>query len=119
MNAPHHHSTCDLCDAQRERIGSAEGEDFRVLPPVLPSFGGRQRFHGLVSTIQCFEDNSGIKAAVESLFKVKVKAVNTIVRKGKVKAFKFRKAQLSDTKRAIVTLAPDDHIDIFGNAPVE
>jgi len=66
MSLQQPYSTCDLCDAQRERIGSAEGEDFRVLPPVLPSFGGRQRFHGLVSTIQCFEDNSGVKAAVES-----------------------------------------------------
>mgnify|MGYP000854699994 CR=1 FL=1 len=53
-----------------------------------------------------------IKAAVESLFKVKVKAVNTIVRKGKVKAFKFRKAQLSDTKRAIVTLEEGHSIDV-------
>ncbi len=58
--------TCDLCDAHRDRLGQAGGEDFRVLPPVFASFGGRRRFHGRVSTIQCFEDNAGIKAAVES-----------------------------------------------------
>jgi large subunit ribosomal protein L23 len=53
-----------------------------------------------------------IKAAVEQLFKVKVTAVNTIVRKGKVKAFRGRKALLSDTKRAIVTLAEGHSIDV-------
>lgn len=53
-----------------------------------------------------------IKAAIEQLFKVKVTAVNTIVRKGKVKAFRGRKALLSDTKRAIVTLAEGHSIDV-------
>ena len=57
--------TCDLCDAHRDSLGESGGEDFRVLPPVLASFGGRRRFHGLVSTVLCFEDNAGVKAAVE------------------------------------------------------
>lgn len=53
-----------------------------------------------------------IKAAIESLFKVKVKAVNTIVRKGKLKAFRGRPALLSDTKRAVVTLEDGHSIDV-------
>ena len=53
-----------------------------------------------------------IKSAVEGLFKVKVKAVNTIVRKGKLKAFKGVKAVLSDTKRAVVTLEDGHSIDV-------
>ncbi len=53
-----------------------------------------------------------IKSAVEGLFKVKVKAVNTIVRKGKQKAFKGIKAILSDTKRAVVTLEEGHSIDV-------
>ena len=53
-----------------------------------------------------------IKAAIESLFKVKVKAVNTIVRKGKQKAFRGIKAVLSDTKRAVVTLEEGHSIDV-------
>ena len=53
-----------------------------------------------------------IKSAVEGLFKVKVKAVNTIVRKGNVKVFKGRRAQLSDTKKAIVTLEQGHSIDV-------
>jgi large subunit ribosomal protein L23 len=53
-----------------------------------------------------------IKSAIEGLFKVKVKAVNTIVRKGKLKAFKGVKAILSDTKRAVVTLEDGHSIDV-------
>jgi large subunit ribosomal protein L23 len=53
-----------------------------------------------------------IKAAIETLFKVKVKAVNTIVRKGKLKAFRGVKAVLSDTKRAVVTLESGHSIDV-------
>jgi large subunit ribosomal protein L23 len=53
-----------------------------------------------------------IKAAVEGLFKVKVKAVNTIVRKGKRKSFRGIPAVLSDTKRAVVTLEDGHSIDV-------
>jgi large subunit ribosomal protein L23 len=53
-----------------------------------------------------------IKAAVETLFKVKVKAVNTLVRKGKLKAFRGRRALQSDTKKAIVTLEEGHTIDL-------
>ena len=53
-----------------------------------------------------------IKAAVEGLFNVKVKAVNTLVRKGKVKRFKGRPALLSDVKKAFVTLADGERLDV-------
>ncbi|MBA2125014.1 50S ribosomal protein L23 [Hyphomicrobium methylovorum] len=53
-----------------------------------------------------------IKAAIETLFKVKVKAVNTIVRKGKLRTFRGVKAVLSDTKRAVVTLEDGQSIDV-------
>jgi large subunit ribosomal protein L23 len=53
-----------------------------------------------------------IKAAVEKLFGVKVKAINTQVRKGKMKIFKNIRARLSDTKRAIVTLEQGHSIDV-------
>ena len=47
-----------------------------------------------------------------NVFKVKVKAVNTIVRKGKLKTFRGRRALQGDTKKAIVTLAEGHHIDL-------
>ncbi len=53
-----------------------------------------------------------IKTAVEQLFNVKVKAVNTILRKGKVKRFRGIKGRQSDTKRAIVTLEDGHSIDV-------
>ena len=53
-----------------------------------------------------------IKAAVEALFGVKVTAVNTLVRKGKLKRFRGRAAYQSDVKKAIVTLAEGQSIDI-------
>ena len=53
-----------------------------------------------------------IKAAVEGLFKVKVKAVNTLLRKGKEKRFRGRKGRQSDVKKAIVTLEEGQSIDV-------
>ncbi len=53
-----------------------------------------------------------IKSAVEKLFGVKVLAVNTLIRMGKVKTFRGRLGQQSDVKRAIVTLAEGNSIDL-------
>ena len=53
-----------------------------------------------------------IKEAVEKLFDVKVKSVNTHIRKGKVKAFKGTVGEQSPTKRAIVTLQEGFTIDV-------
>lgn len=53
-----------------------------------------------------------IKEAVEALFGVKVKAVNTNIRKGKVKRFKGVVGRQSDVKKAIVTLAEGQSIDV-------
>lgn len=55
-------ATCDLCDAHK---GDTSGA-FRVLPPVFASFGALPRFCGPVVTVKCHEDNTPVKAAVES-----------------------------------------------------
>lgn len=54
--------TCDLCDAHKNDVSGT----FRVLPPFFKYFGGVGRFAGEVATVQCFEDNSLVKEAVES-----------------------------------------------------
>jgi large subunit ribosomal protein L23 len=58
-----------------------------------------------------------IKQAVETIFNVKVTKISTLNRKGKVK--RNRRSNTSgkrpDTKRAIVAVATDDRIDIFGS----
>ena len=53
-----------------------------------------------------------IKEAVEKLFDVKVKSVNTLVTKGKVKMFRGTRGQRSDVKKAVVTLAEGQTIDV-------
>jgi large subunit ribosomal protein L23 len=53
-----------------------------------------------------------IKAAVEALFGVKVAAVNTLLRKGKVKRFKGTTGRQQDVKKAVVTLAEGQSIDV-------
>ena len=55
-------ATCDLCDGHKN---DASGH-FRVLPPVFKNYGALQKFCGEVVTIKCFEDNSLVKAAVDS-----------------------------------------------------
>jgi large subunit ribosomal protein L23 len=53
-----------------------------------------------------------IKEAVEKLFDVKVKSVNTLVRKGKAKVFRGSFGSQSDSKRALVTLEEGHRIDV-------
>jgi large subunit ribosomal protein L23 len=53
-----------------------------------------------------------IKEAVEKLFDVKVKSVNTLVTKGKVKMFRGTRGQRSDVKKAVVTLEEGQTIDV-------
>jgi len=55
-------ATCDLCDAHKNDASGA----FRVLPPVFRPFGAHQRFSGQVATVRCFEDNSLVKAELDS-----------------------------------------------------
>jgi large subunit ribosomal protein L23 len=53
-----------------------------------------------------------IKEAVEKLFDVKVKSVNTLLTKGKVKMFRGTRGQRSDVKKAVVTLEEGQTIDV-------
>jgi regulator of ribonuclease activity A len=55
-------ATCDLCDVYKNDTSG----QFRVLPPVFQDYGGKASFAGPAATVQCFEDNSLVKAAVES-----------------------------------------------------
>lgn len=55
-----------------------------------------------------------IKQAIESIFGVRVTRVNTMNRKGKLKRTGWVRGRRANTKRALVTLATGDEIDIFG-----
>ena len=56
-------ATCDLCDAHKANFTG----DFRVLPPGFLHYGGKGAFCGPVATVKCFEDNTLVKAAVDSV----------------------------------------------------
>jgi len=55
-------ATCDLCDANK----NAPDDAFRVVAATLRNFGAHQTFAGPVETVKCYEDNTLVKAAVES-----------------------------------------------------
>jgi large subunit ribosomal protein L23 len=59
-------------------------------------------------------NKSEIKMAVEQVFGVRVLRVNTMNRKGKMKRQGWKMGKRKDTKRAVVTLAPGNSIDLFG-----
>ena len=56
-----------------------------------------------------------VKEAVEAIYGVKVTGVNTVVQKGKAKRWRGKPYKRSDVKKAVVTLAEGDSIDVTGN----
>lgn len=69
-------------------------------------------FNQVMFKVAIWATKPQIKEAVESLFKVNVVAVNTLVQKGKVKRFRGQRGKRSDSKKAIVTLADGQSIDV-------
>ncbi len=84
-----------------------------IIAPVITEKTTRASEHGqVVFKVRRAATKPEIKAAVEQLFSVKVKAVNTVVRKGKEKTFRGIRARQSDVKKAIVTLEEGHSIDV-------
>ena len=84
-----------------------------IRSPVVTEKSTLASEHGqIVFDVAIDATKTDIKAAVEGLFSVKVKAVNTLVRKGKVKRFRNTLGVRNDTKKAIVTLVDGQSIDI-------
>jgi large subunit ribosomal protein L23 len=81
--------------------------------PVVTEKSTNASEHGqVVFEVAIDATKTEIKTAVEQLFSVKVKAVNTLVRKGKTKRFRNRPGVRNDVKKAIVTLVDGQSIDI-------
>jgi large subunit ribosomal protein L23 len=84
-----------------------------ILSPVITEKStNASEYNKVVFKVRLDATKPQIKDAVEKLFDVKVKGVNTIVRKGKVKAFRGVAGRQSDSKRAVVTLAEGHRIDV-------
>ncbi len=84
-----------------------------IRAPVVTEKSTLASEHGqVVFDVAMDATKAQIKEAVEGLFSVKVKAVNTLVRKGKIKRFRNTRGVRNDVKKAIVTLVDGQSIDI-------
>jgi large subunit ribosomal protein L23 len=84
-----------------------------IRSPVVTEKSTLASEHGqIVFDVAVDATKADIKAAVEGLFSVKVKTVNTLIRKGKVKRFRNVLGVRNNTKKAIVTLVDGQSIDI-------
>ena len=84
-----------------------------IRAPVVTEKSTLSSEHGqVVFDVAMDATKAQIKEAVEGLFSVKVKAVNTLVRKGKTKRFRNTRGERKDVKKAIVTLVDGQSIDI-------
>ena len=84
-----------------------------ILNPLVTEKSTQQsEFNKMVFSVPLNATKLEVKSSIEKIFSVKVKAVNTILLKGKVKRFKGVLGRRSNTKKAIVTLAPGNTIDL-------
>jgi large subunit ribosomal protein L23 len=84
-----------------------------LLSPVITEKATRvTEFNQVTFKVRSEASKPQIKAAVEQVFGVKVVAVNTVLTKGKKKFFRGRPGQRSDVKKAVVTLAEGQTIDL-------
>ena len=93
---------------------SAKAEHYDVIrKPIITEKATAASEHGaVVFQVAIDATKPVIKEAVEALFGVKVKAVNTVVTKGKVKKFRGRPGVRNDVKKAYVTLEEGNTIDV-------
>ncbi|AUH64457.1 50S ribosomal protein L23 [Paracoccus zhejiangensis] len=90
----------------------AEHYDVIVKPIITEKATMTSDNNGVVFQVAKSASKPEIKSAVEALFGVKVKAVNTTITKGKTKRFKGIKGVRSDVKKAYVTLEEGNTIDV-------
>lgn len=86
--------------------------DIIIAPVITEKATMASEYNQVVFKVRPDASKTDIKKAVEQLFNVKVKAVNTLVRKGKLKQFRGLHALQSDTKKAVVTLEAGHAIDV-------
>jgi len=89
-----------------------EAYDVIVMPVITEKATMVSEHNQVIFRVRREATKPQIKEAVEKLFGVKVKAVNTLNRKGKVKRFRGRLGTQQDIKKAIVTLEEGQSIDV-------
>ena len=88
-----------------------------ILAPLITEKGTHQsssEHHNAYSfVVNLWANKTQIKHAVEELFSVRVLGVRTALRLGKQRRYRFKKGKLSNWKKAIVKLHPDDKIEFY------
>ncbi len=88
-----------------------------ILSPLVTEKGTHQSTHqhhnAYSFQVNLWANKTQIKAAVEELFNVRVEKVRTQLRVGKKRRYRFRQGRLSNWKKAIVKLHPEDKIEFF------
>ncbi|MFB4305702.1 50S ribosomal protein L23 [Actinomadura sp. GTD37] len=92
----------------------ADPRDIILAPVVSEKSYGLLDENKYTFVVRPDANKTQIKQAVEAVFGVKVTSVNTLNRQGKRKRTRFGYGKRKDTKRAIVSLAEGERIDIFG-----
>ncbi len=92
----------------------ADARDVLLAPVISEKSYGLLDENKYTFLVRTDANKTQIKIAVEDVFGVKVTAVNTLNRQGKRKRSRRGFGQRNDTKRAIVSLAEGDRIEIFG-----
>jgi large subunit ribosomal protein L23 len=84
-----------------------------IVGPVITEKATRISENGqVVFKVRLDANKAEIKDAVQNIFGVKVTAVNTLIQKGKTKRFRGRPGKRNDVKKAFVTLAEGQSIDV-------
>ncbi|MDZ7895147.1 MAG: 50S ribosomal protein L23 [Sphingobium sp.] len=98
--------------AKKQAVADARHYDVIVAPHITEKATLLSENNAVVFKVAKDASKPEIKAAVEALWGVQVKAVNTIVQKGKTKRWKGKPYTRTDVKKAIVTLAEGQSIDV-------
>ena len=98
--------------AKQVKVGQGHKFDLVLIPVITEKATQGSEHNQVTFRVPLEASKPEIKAAVEGLFKVKVTSVNTLRQQGKLKQFRGRPGFRSDSKKAIVTLAEGNTIDV-------
>ena len=101
-----------MAKAKKSQVVDISHYDVVLAPHITEKSTMLSEANAVVFKVAQGASKPEIKAAVEALFNVKVTGVNTMITKGKSKKWKGRPYTRSDSKKAIVTLAEGNSIDI-------
>jgi len=93
-------------------MAQVDAYDIIVAPVITEKSTVVSENNQIVFNVRKDATKAAIKQAIEQLFNVKVKAVNTLVRKGKRKVFRGIRGRQNDVKKAFVTLEDGHSIDV-------